>query len=74
MSDHPGEPVYLLQHMDSAGLARYGAEMEAVREIARGLVDKVGEREKVERIVRCIDGVLEDVDFATVRLNEKVVA
>ena len=68
-SDHEGEPIYLQRHMELDGLARYAEELQAVQEKARGLANKVGDRERVERIVHCIDGALRDVAFTARRLG-----
>lgn len=64
VSDHAGDPVYLLDHMDVAALQRYEIELRAIRDIARDLVESVRARDRLERIVRCIDGTLSDVACA----------
>jgi hypothetical protein len=74
ISDHVGEPVYLLQHMDLAGLARYEQELTAVQAVAHGLVSAVADRDRVDRIIRCIDGALRDIALAVARLGEGAIA
>ena len=58
VGDREGEPVYLLHHMEPGGLRRYGDELAAIKKIARGAVADVGDRGRMERLVRCLDGAL----------------
>jgi hypothetical protein len=63
VSDHAGEPVYLLNHMAPTALERYVGEMRRVQDAARELVGFVGDRDRVEAIIRCIDGALHDAAY-----------
>jgi hypothetical protein len=68
-SDQAGEPIYLMDHMTPPALDRYVSEMRQAQDAARGLVGMVGDRDRVEMIVRCIDGVLHDAAYTRTKLE-----
>ncbi|MGH2534815.1 MAG: hypothetical protein ACRDJW_21355 [Thermomicrobiales bacterium] len=71
VSDHAGEPVYLIDHMDSAALDRYETALREVQADALRLVDAVAAPERVRKIARCIDGVMRDIDRARAAMSRK---
>ena len=64
VSDKPGPPVYLTRRLQTDQLRNYGQELDAVRDEFRKLASSVPRKEKVEKIIRCLDRVLEDVATA----------
>jgi len=69
VSDHAGEPIYLTRYLDPASMARYGAELLKVQSQARALMGSVGAPGRIAKIVRCIDGVMQDIDYARSRTS-----
>jgi hypothetical protein len=61
VSDRAGPPIYLTAHLDAAGLEAYRQDIAALLAACPQLIEAVGRPERVERIARCLRGVLADI-------------
>ena len=58
----PGFPVYLAVHMNRGGRSRYRGELQDLSKAVVGLAGRFRDGGRVERIRRCLGGVLRDLD------------
>jgi hypothetical protein len=61
VSDHAGPPIYLSEHMQADGLARYERELHELARLAASLTNDVGRPERVATVRRCIARTLDDI-------------
>ena len=59
-SSQAGPPVYLTQHMDTDGLARYTGELRELHALAASLAGDVGNTARIATVARCIVRALDD--------------
>lgn len=62
VSDHPGSAVYLSQRLNRQQRETYGKELQSIQSGFKQLIPDIPHKGKVEKIVRCIDQVLQDLD------------
>jgi hypothetical protein len=61
VSSAPGPPVYLTRRLNAAQRAEYAAEIPKLAAGFSRLKTEVGQREKVEFILRCLENVKKDL-------------
>jgi hypothetical protein len=62
LGSEPGFPVYLSVHMTREGRRRYRRELQELRKMASALGRGFRDDGRIERIGRCLDNVLRDLD------------
>jgi hypothetical protein len=62
MEDHPGPPVYITKQLTAAQRAQYRDDLESVAAAMSELAPKIPAKERVQKISRCLDHALSDLD------------
>lgn len=57
----PGPAIYLTDHMNAAGRARYASRLRELRTLAQILALRVGNQTRMTLVVRCLDRALADL-------------
>ena len=60
-SDHAGEPIYLTQRLTPAQRADYARSLERLRAEAERLAPDVPHRDKMDKIILCLDGARQEL-------------
>jgi hypothetical protein len=73
VSNHPGPPIYLSDRIYDSQRKAYGQEMVSIKGRLEKLSSRVSRRDKINNIITCIDGCLEDLMLlaGTSRIPEK---
>ena len=61
VGNSPGPAIYLTDHLDAAGRARYADRLRALRTTAQDLIARVGNQTRMTLVVRCLDRALNDL-------------
>ncbi len=61
MEDHPGPPVYITKQLNAGQRAQYRDELTAISADLRKLVPDVPEKNRVQKILRCLEHAIGDL-------------
>ena len=61
VSDSPGPPVYLSERLSSKQRGSYAGEVKEIKIQAEKLLPDVPQKDRMKRIISCLDNVLEDL-------------
>jgi hypothetical protein len=62
VSDRPGRPVYLTRRLKPEQRAQYRQDLSAIASTVRKLAPEVPEKVRIQRVLRCLDNVLKDIE------------
>jgi hypothetical protein len=61
VSDSPGPPVYLTERLESEQRGSYAGEVKEIKIQAEKLLPDVPQKDRMKRVISCLDNVLEDL-------------
>jgi hypothetical protein len=62
VSSRPGQPVYLTRRLNAQQRSEYRKDLEKLRAAAERIQPSVPRKDKMERVVRCLSRVMEELD------------
>jgi len=65
MEDHPGPPVYITKQLNAGQQAQYRNELTSISAELRKLAPDVPEKNRVQKILRCLDHAIGDLSGAS---------